>query len=220
MTGTFEPAADGGGYVTRLDAAERAVLLDVVDDVVELLGGTAADVEGAGRSNPLDSVRLGAPAVAPPQDPAVRRLLPDASREDPEVAAEFRRLTETELRTIKVGNLLRLRAALVAARPDLIVVPSEAAKVAAALTDLRLVLAERLGLRTDQDAEAVYRLATGEQSDDAADGTADGPAAAVPAEPGTVTDPDARRFLATVYVVLSLLQESLVELMLDAMPGR
>ena len=221
MNGTFEPAGYGAGYVTRLDVAERVVLLDLVDDVIELLGGSAVvDADPAGERNPLDDVRLGAPRVTPPHDPAVRRLLPDASREDPEVAAEFRRLTETDLRTTKVGNLLRLRAAVDAARPDLLVVPSEAAQVAAALNDLRLVLSERLGVRSDADADALYRLATQEQPETAGDPDEDRQGASPPAEalPGTVTDPDARRFLATVYVVLGILQESLIELMLDELP--
>lgn len=221
MNGTFEPAGHGAGYVTRLDVAERAVLLDLVDDVVALLGGSAVvDADPAGERNPLDDVRLGSPRRTPPHDPAVRRLLPDASREDPEVAAEFRRLTEADLRATKVGGLLRLRAAVDAAHPDLLVVPSEAAQVAAALNDLRLVLSERLGVRSDADADALYRLATQEPPETIEGTDEDQQAASSRAQdhPGEITDLDARRFLATVYVVLSILQESLIELMLEALP--
>lgn len=204
---------EAGAYVAAVDPTERAVLLDVVDEVVALV---AAD-ETPPPTDPL-AVVIETRPVPPPQDPALRRLLPDASRDDPEVAAEYRRLTEAELRTTKSENLRRLRAALSDAEPDLVVVPSEAAGVAAALTDVRIVVSERLGIRTDEDADAVYALVTGAQADPR---PADGEAAARYG----LGDP-ARRFLATVYVVLNLLQESLVTLMLEelgdgaATPGR
>ena len=85
------------------------------------------------------------------------------------------------------------------AEPDLVVVPSEAADVAAALTDVRLVLGSRLGLETDDQAEGLEALVSA--TDDPAD------------------DADAtRRFLASVYVVLTDLQDSLLRLMLEDLP--
>jgi hypothetical protein len=188
---TFRP--DDGGWVVASVPTERAVLLDVVDEVIELLGG-AASVEQQGaraRQHPLDALELDALPVAPPDDPALRRLLPDASH-DAEVSAEFRRFTEADLRTTKTTNLTRLRAALADARTEVVVLPSEAPSVAAALTDIRLVISERLGVRTDEDAEDVYRLA---------------------AEVGP-REPSPRHLLAAVYAVLTQLQESLVGLML------
>lgn len=190
---------DDGGWVVAIAPTERAVLLDVVDEVVELLGG-AESVERSGERaalHPLDALELEPLPVAPPRDAALLRLLPDASP-DPEVAAEFRRLTEADLRTTKTANLTCLRAALAAARTEVVVVPSEAPRVAAALTDLRLVISERLGVRTDEDAEDVYALATEPM-------------------PG---EPTPRHMLAAVYAVLTQLQESLVGLMLDGMPER
>lgn len=195
---TFERDQEGPAYVAGLDAAGRAVLLDVVDDVLRLLDGDGART-GQGPDHPLDRVRLNAPPVEPPVDPALRRLLPDASR-DEALAAELRRLTEPEVRDAKVSNLARLRAAVQDARPNVVVLPSEAAQVAAALTDLRLVVSERLGVRTDADAEAVYRLAAEDLVDED-----DAPAAD-------------RRFLAAVYAVLTLMQESLVGLLLEELP--
>lgn len=193
-----------GRYACRLGEGERAVLVDVVDGVVELLGGPAADQPVAPDGDPLDAVRLSAGPVPVPSDPAVRRLLPDASVDDPQVTAEFRRLTDADLRAAKVAHLQALRTALVASGPRVLVSREDAEGVAAALTDLRLVVSERLGVRTDEDAEAVYRTALGESP-----GADDGP-------DGGDADGAARRrtFLATVYVALSTLQESLVELML------
>ena len=192
--GSWEFRATSSGWVARLDAAERAALLDVVDDVVELL---AADEPGG----PWPQVQLSAEPVAAPSDPALRRLLPDASRAEPDVAAEFRRLTEDELRATKAGSLAVLRAALAADAPEVRVDRVTAPAVAAALTDLRLVLAERLGIRSEADADAACRLV-------------------VEGGPLDVTDPDgmARRFLATVSTLLGVLQESLVVLMLADLP--
>lgn len=190
-----------GRFVARLDESERAVVASVVADVAELLGAGRleagpAPVGGADPTAPGGwSLRTG--PVPPPRDPAVRRLLPDASRDDPEVAAEFRRLTEDDLRARKVARLRSLWASLVHGEPGwpahaLVVDPAAAPDVAATLTDVRLVLGERLGLRTDADSEALY------------DGLAD------------EDDDDARAYLGSVYGALSWLQESLLAVMLDA----
>ena len=202
-------AAQDDLFVAHLDEAERDVLLAVVDQVVELLGGLEAADAGP--------FRLGAAPLGPPEDPAVRRLLPDASRADPEVAAEFRRLTEPELRASKITNLLRLRDAVADARPSLVVAPTAAPGIAAALTDVRLVLADRLGLRTDADAVAL---------DDALAAALEAAEPQEPEEPVDPVDPGGDGdsavahvlFVATVYQVLGLLQDSLVGLMLDGLP--
>ena len=186
-------APDAGAYVAHLDAGERAVVRDVLDHVVALLGGIDAVQAG-----PLPM--FGAEPVAPPEDPALRRLLPDASRADPELAAEFRRLTEGDLRGSKVANLLVLRDALAGPGPDVVVPIAEAPAVAAALTDLRLVVAERIGIRTEADAEALAIALALAAQDDRAD------------------VPDDVLVLAAVNDLIGLLQDSLVELMLDALP--
>jgi hypothetical protein len=115
-----------------------------------------------------------------------------------------------DLRRSKSDQLLRLRACIDAAGPELVVVPSEAPRVAAALTDVRLVTSERLGLRSDEEADALYRLVLGEEDDEPADG--------VHGEGLDDEREQAHRLLATVYVMLSMLQESLVGLMLAGLP--
>ncbi|MFC8190935.1 DUF2017 family protein [Cellulomonas sp. NPDC057328] len=206
-----------GRYVARMDAGERAVVASVVADVAELLGaGRFEDGVPAAGPGPHAAAgpAHGAPAgpwtvrtapLPPPDDPAVRRLLPDASRDDAEVAQEFRRLTEDDLRARKVARLRSLWTALVHGEPGwpddaFVVAPASADDVAATLTDLRLVLADRLEIRTDADSEALY------------DGLA-----------GAAED-DVRAYLASVYGALSWLQESLLAVMLAApderRPGR
>jgi len=86
-----------------------------------------------------------------PDDPAVGRLLPDAYRDDTEAAREFRELTQDDLLERK-----RSDAAVVLATVrgrDLDVAQAEA--WLRSLTDVRLVLGERLGLRADGDAEVL-----------------------------------------------------------------
>ena len=98
-------------YAARLDADERDVIAALVADVAELLGAGRLEAAGpGGRRPPTAAARAcGIEPLPPPTDPAVRRLLPDASRDDPQVAAEFRRLTEDDLRA---GKIARLQPAL------------------------------------------------------------------------------------------------------------
>lgn len=87
--------------------------------------------------------------------PVFGRLLPAAS-DDPDVAGEFRRLTEGELRRGKVARLRWLSDAVVEAADGRLAVPLERVDdVAAALTDVRLTLAAHLGVVTADDAEAL-----------------------------------------------------------------
>jgi len=92
-----------------------------------------------------------------PSDPALRRLLPSASRDDEEQAAEFRRLTEHGLRQRKAATLSTAIAALEAAEPPRLELDLDQGRaLAVALTDARLILGERLGLRTDEDSERLH----------------------------------------------------------------
>jgi hypothetical protein len=177
-----------GAYVARLTDDERSVLGRAALDVASML----ADDGAVPPTNDLLTGLahdLARPANRP-DDPAVRRLLPDASRDDEELAAEFRRLTQADLAASKRDGLLLLARVLTerpGKRPSEVVVErADARAVAAAITDIRLVVAERLDIRTDEQAEAIYER--------------------VPPGGGQ---------LVAVYGALSWLQESLVTLMLD-----
>lgn len=219
--------ATRAGYVAGLDTTERLVLAHVVGDTAELLqsavaaGPVRGPADGPGQDVGRDVGR----------DPALRRLLPDASRDDAEVADEFRRLTQDDLALAKVKRLVALADALLddpvarraaqqggaapaatvaPGRPtDLVVERAAARDVASALTDARLVVAERLGIRTDEDSEELF-----EEVEAAASGR---PAGADDATGGDGT----RGFLGAVFVTLGWLQESLVGAMLaDLRRGR
>lgn len=99
-------------------------------------------------------------------DPALRRLVPDAYRDDADAAAEFRRLTQDDLLERRLTDAGLVRASLrhdgrdldhtqldrVQAEDSLIIelTPEVAGAWLRTLAALRLVLAERLGV-TDED---------------------------------------------------------------------
>jgi hypothetical protein len=184
----------GAGFVARLDADEREVVVSLMEQTHELLAPVPRDPTG----DPFEDLvsRLGLPRLKDlddedsrvPRDPALERLLPNAHRQDPELAAEFRRLTEYGLRERKAANLAMAISALQDADADKVMLDREQAQaMVVALTDVRLLLGERLGLRTDDDADDLQdRLEAASQE-------------------------DPQLYLAAYYDFLTWLQESLIQ---------
>lgn len=144
------------GVQVNLEEQEREILVHLLGQLDELLddGSTNADADPlealVGMRGPGD----GAPP-ATPDDPALARLLPDGNRDDPEAASEYRRFTEYGLRERKRSGARTAASALT--RPAPVVLTSEEAlSLLKAFTDVRLVLGERLELKTDEDAEALH----------------------------------------------------------------
>jgi hypothetical protein len=156
------------GVKVQLGPGERELLARLLEDVDDLLGQDAAerdaigsgsaDGSGSAAGSTGDDVLAALEAslnLPPPSDPAVARLLPTGHRDDPELAAGYRRLTEAGLRERKRAGLGLASAAL--GRPDPVLLDEpEAMALLKGMTDVRLVLAERLGLRTDEDAEQLH----------------------------------------------------------------
>ncbi len=236
------------GITARLDAGEREVLRSLMGDVAAMLDpgpSGAPDPDGA-EQDPLELMLGITEEAVRPEDPALARLLPDASRDDDDVSAEFRRYTEAGLRARKshalhvavatlvaadeaeaaaeklaaerdadeaddenaaaprgpaapalaiVGALARRagtgRGASAASRAGTLVLDeAQATAWMTALNDVRLVVAERMGLRTDEDATRV---------------------AAIASRPGAASGEEATTvWLASVYDFLTWLQETLV----------
>jgi hypothetical protein len=200
----FEPV--GGTAVAILDDEERLVVARIVADVAGLLGAeafgldhpaeptTASDVD-----DPFEYLRGLEESIREPSDPAILRLLPNAAPADREVAEEFRRLTDGELRATKIRRLRRIWEQLSRSDDEWVVQADEALATAAALTDVRLVLASRLGLVTDDDADRLH------QEIDLA-------AHALETDDDQVLPIDHERvWLGMLYQALTWLQESLVE---------
>jgi len=173
-------------YAARLDPGERALVAGLMIQVAELVGGPDASGEAdhddefeaivgrLGMSVAADSHdapgRAGSRAERPDHveghdDPAIRRLFPIANRTDAEAAAEFARLSEAGLRRRKHDNLQRA-ARLLDVGDELELSPDGAQCLLVALTDVRVVLGERMGLRTDDDAAALDVVAAGLDEDD------------------------------------------------------
>lgn len=201
----------GRHYVATLDGIERRIVAGAVADTAELLGVRLdAPAREPGPRDPLGDVTWSSAASAVPTDPALARLLPPASREDDELAAEFRRLTEGDLRVGKIENLRIVWTALRGTAGSLLVPRAAAPRWAAALSDVRLVLATRLDIESDEDAEAIHDLAL---RDDAAEPGQSGEQAE------TTEAEEVREAMATLYAALTWLQESLVNAMLEDVGG-
>jgi hypothetical protein len=144
------------------------------------------------------------PPPSEPEDPAVRRLLPPAHGSDTEQAAEFRALTEHSLRTRKAQVLSAAIEALSELSPPVVdLSPEQAQQLLVALTDVRLVLGERLGLRDDEDSAALHAEAVRQST----------------SSPEAVEDPQrAQRII--YYDFLSWMQETLATALLGQGTGR
>ena len=190
------------GITAGFEPQEAELVAGLLEDVAGLLAGPAGATGGpspveddAGEEDQLAALarQLGGEPVAAPEDPALARLLPPASRDDDEAAAEFRRFTQEGLADRKRALLLSTAATLRRPGP-LLLTDDEARGWATALTDLRLVLAQRLGLQTDDDAALVSLRAAEADEDDPASWT------------------------ASIYDFLTWLQEGLADVLLRDLP--
>ena len=163
---------EDGRYVAVLDETERFMLHGLMEQTrvvlspeVESTGDAFADlVASMGVSLGQDDQEPrrsrdpeDADAPGEERDPALDRLLPDAHRGDDAVAAEFRRLTEEGLRQRKSSNLDLAMDRIASASGDLVELDAaQAPAFLTALTDVRLLLAERMGMRTEEDADRLH----------------------------------------------------------------
>ncbi|GAA2713823.1 MULTISPECIES: DUF2017 domain-containing protein [Streptomyces] len=193
MAGHFEPLP-GGGAAVALDEVEISILRSLAVQLLELIG--PGETDGPEAADPLARLFAEGPSE-PPADPALARLFPDAygtpgaeqDRQERAYAAEFRRYTENDLRERKREDALgvvRSLDALTVAGDGVAVLrlaPQEGRQWLGALNDLRLTIAARLEITTEDDSDALYRL----------------------------PDADPRKPMVMAYLWLGGLQETLVE---------
>jgi len=142
----------GSGYSLDLTLDEAQILINLVEQLLELLG--EGDFFHHYDSNNLDDLLaqlLAMPSeIVTPDDPVLLRLLPNAYA-DAESSAEFRKYTEMSLRTAKQKHLFYLRQQLLPAvekefaKADIKV--GDRASWVIAINDLRLALAVRLDIK-------------------------------------------------------------------------
>lgn len=122
---------DGLELVARFTRVEATVLADLVEQSLHIID---------------DSVSADSHS---PRDPALARLLPTAYPDDEEAAEAFRRSTEGGLAARKVANAQVVLNTLHAGTVRL--APTDVQAWLRALTDLRLIIATRLGIEHDDD---------------------------------------------------------------------
>jgi hypothetical protein len=123
-------AARGGDVVARLDPAESGIVGLLLDQLEQLL---EADVDDVG------------------DDAVLARLIPDGHRGDPELAADYRELTEASLRSGKADDLAMVRATLPDGGGEVRLDTDQAAAWLRTTNDLRLALGTRLDISEDTE---------------------------------------------------------------------
>ncbi len=120
----------GGDVVARLDAAEAGVVGLLLDQLEQLLDADADDVGG---------------------DPVIARLFPEGHRGDPELAADYRELTEASLRSGKADDLAMVRATLPPEGGEVRLDAEQAGAWLRSTNDLRLAMGTRLDISEDTE---------------------------------------------------------------------
>ena len=123
-------AARSGELVAGIEPAEAQILGLLLDQLEQLLTAESADVAG---------------------DPVVTRLLPPGHRSDPELAADYRDLTEAALRSGKADDLAIVRATLPPEGGEVRLDDDQARAWLRTTNDLRLALGTRLGVTADTE---------------------------------------------------------------------
>ncbi|MBV9094028.1 MAG: DUF2017 domain-containing protein [Streptosporangiaceae bacterium] len=162
----FRPVR-GGGVRVRLSATEASLLRGLVGEVMFLIAaepgqspdGAPVASRDPGHADDLAALEglLGEPAPEAPEDPVLARLLPDAYRDDPEAAGEFRKYTESALRSAKWQAARQMLDTLPDSGGRVQLSSEQAHAWLKALNDVRLALGVRLGV-TEEFEEQWGRL--------------------------------------------------------------
>jgi hypothetical protein len=120
----------GDELVARLVDAEAGIVGLLLDQLEQLLAADPADSGG---------------------DPVMERLLPPGHATDPEIAADYRELTEAGLRSGKADDLAIVRATLPADGGEVRLDDEQARAWLRTTNDLRLALGTRLGVTAETE---------------------------------------------------------------------
>lgn len=212
---------ENGAIRIVFTSQEAHVVINLTEQLLELLGDGSinADIE----VDPLFQMMGLGGSEQPPEDPVLRRLLPNAYKDD-RSSSEFRRYTEHGLREKKRAHALLLYEALTptddewsADQPldkgsiEVLIPEYDAMAWLGALNDLRLALAVRLGISKEFN-EGDSQQNKEDQSASGATGSS-----SVHEKYELMTDLDPMKAVYAVYSWLGWLQQSLLELLMG--PG-
>jgi len=139
-----------GRFRADVDQVEVQVLDQLAAELLEIVEEPYVD------EDPLAAlVGMSGEEVHPPQDPVLARLLPDAYRDDPAAAGDFRRFTDGELRQRKRANAHAVRRSLPDGGGRLELDRDQADQWLECLNDMRLALGTAMGVTEDTDLEDV-----------------------------------------------------------------
>jgi uncharacterized protein DUF2017 len=162
----------GDELVARLVDAEAGIVGLLLDQLEQLLEADPVDTGG---------------------DPVLARLLPPGHASDPEIAADYRDLTEEGLRSGKADDLAMVRATLPPEGGEVRLDDEQARAWLRTTNDLRLALGTRLGVTADTEPPEI-------------DSSGDGP------------DEEGQQL--AVYYWLTAVQGSLVDALVAGRGGR
>jgi hypothetical protein len=120
----------GDHLVAKVVDAEAGIVGLLLDQLEQLLSADPADSGG---------------------DPVIDRLLPPGHADDPEIAADYRDMTETALRTGKAEDLAIVRATLPPDGGEVRLDDEQARAWLRTTNDLRLALGTRLGVTAETE---------------------------------------------------------------------
>ena len=161
----------GGGVRAALAPAEASLLRSLVGQVITLVapdGPPAVPDQPDGMPSDLDWAALDAQPETP-DDPVLARLLPDGYRDDPTASQEFRKYTESSLRSAKQQAAQEMLDTLPESGGKIQLTNDQAHAWLKALNDVRLALGVRLNvteefeeqwgrLRADDPQQAAYEV--------------------------------------------------------------
>jgi len=158
----------GGGARAYLAPTEASLLRSLVGQVITLI---APDGPPPGQPDDLLAwdAQFSEDQLQTPDDPVLARLLPDGYRDDPDAAGEFRRYTESSLRSAKQQAAQEMLDTLPEAGGRIQLTHDQAHAWLKALNDVRLALGVRLDvteefeqqwgrLRADDPQWAAYEV--------------------------------------------------------------
>lgn len=190
------PDPNRGRIALQMEDPEQTIITTLLADVSQLLSADLPEPDDdpflrlVGHLDPDQEVTR-------PRDPALLRLLPDADSSDPQRSAEYRRLTERDLRESKLHSI-RIALHSLGQHPAPISLDRDTAHAwMRALTDVRLVLASRVGIASDEDA---VRLLGDDPHADGAEVS------------------ETEEAILSLYELTTWLQEHITQFMLDGLP--
>lgn len=184
------------GYASSPDASVRLMVARAVEDLGDILNRPLEAVPDAGSDDAVLAALdfdIADTQEDAGDDPALARLLPAMSLEDADLAEELRLDTQRRIRNAKARQLRLLHDILLSDDDRVLVPDGSEHEVLSALTDVRLLIAERLQIR---DADDIDRLRDAHEAGDRA-----------------------TTVLAEVYAFLTWWQDSLLQAMGAAEPS-